>query len=88
MLKYLEEIDVGLCEGLTWDELHAGANPYDFDFAEQDKLHYRFPRGESYQDLIYRLEPVVFEIERTKHPVIVLSHCAVLRCLKAYLAGT
>jgi broad specificity phosphatase PhoE len=38
--------------------------------------------------LIFRLEPVVFEIERQRNPVIVISHPAVLRCLQAYLAGT
>ena len=41
-------------------------------------------RGESYNDLIERLEPVIFELERTRKPTIVVSHQATLRCLLAY----
>ena len=29
-----------------------------------DKFHYRYPRGESYEDLVARLEPVIMEMER------------------------
>lgn len=46
---------------------------------------YRYPRGESYLDVIARLEPVIFEIERQKQDVVIVSHQAVLRCLYAYL---
>ena len=28
--------------------------------------------GESYVDLIQRLEPIIFEIERSKHPIIIV----------------
>ena len=41
-------------------------------------------RGESYIDIIDRLQPVVFELERNTQPIIVVSHQAVLRCLLAY----
>lgn len=41
-------------------------------------------RGESYIDIIERLQPVIFELERTTKPVIVVSHQAVLRCLISY----
>ncbi len=47
-LKQLDELNVGLCEGVTWTELMSGENPYDYDYRLQDKLNYRFPRGESY----------------------------------------
>lgn len=36
------------------------------------------------QDLIERLEPIIFELERQKHPVLVVSHQATIRCLYAY----
>lgn len=49
-----------------------------------NKLTYRYPRGESYLDLISRVEPVIFEIERSRIPVIVIAHQAILRCLYAY----
>ena len=40
--------------------------------------------GESYIDIIDRLQPVIFELERNTQPIIVVSHQAVLRCLLAY----
>ena len=49
-----------------------------------NKLCYRYPRGESYLDLISRIEPIIFEIERSRVTVIVIAHQAVLRCLYAY----
>jgi broad specificity phosphatase PhoE len=33
-------------------------------------------RGESYQDLILRLDSVVIELERTRKPVLVIAHNA------------
>ena len=45
-------------------------------------------RGESYVDIIERLQPVIFELERTTKPVIVVSHQAVLRCLISYFVDS
>ncbi|KAJ0083371.1 hypothetical protein Patl1_31064 [Pistacia atlantica] len=53
---------------------------------KKDKLRYRYPRGESYLDVIQRLEPVIIELERQRAPVVVISHQAVLRALYAYFA--
>jgi broad specificity phosphatase PhoE len=44
-----------------------------------------FLKGESYADLVQRLEPVILEIERQSEPVLIISHQAVLRVLYAYL---
>jgi broad specificity phosphatase PhoE len=46
---------------------------------DKDKYHYRYPSGESYEDLVARLEPVIMELERQSN-VLVVSHQAVLRC--------
>lgn len=35
-------------------------------------------------DLISRLEPVIFEIERSKEPVVVISHHYMLKALYCY----
>ena len=48
------------------------------------QLNYRYPRGESYLDIISRLEGVIFEMERQKTPLLIIAHQAVLRCLYAY----
>ncbi|KAF2884529.1 hypothetical protein ILUMI_21645 [Ignelater luminosus] len=80
--KALNEIDAGICEEMTYEEIK---EQYPDDFAARDcnKFAYRYPRGESYEDLVARLEPVIMELERQEN-VLVVSHQAVLRCLLAY----
>ena len=43
--------------------------------------------GESYEDVIQRLDPVIIQLERQRRPVLVIAHKAVLRALYAYLKG-
>ncbi|KAI3381954.1 hypothetical protein SNEBB_008028 [Seison nebaliae] len=78
----LDEIDAGICEGLTYKEI---ASKYPKEFAERDrnKYRYRYPSGESYHDLVLRVEPVIMELERSNN-VLVVGHQAVLRCILAY----
>lgn len=45
----------------------------------------RYPRGESYQDIVSRLEPVLVELMRQKDPVLIVSHQATLRVVVSYL---
>lgn len=78
----LNEIDAGICEEMSY-ELIADKFPEEFKARDMSKYTYRYPRGESYQDLVARLEPVIMELER-QTDVLVVSHQAVLRCLLAY----
>jgi len=80
--KALNEIDAGVCEGMTYEEI-AATYPQEFAKRDCNKYHYRYPTGESYQDLVARLEPVIMELERQKN-VVVVCHQAVARCLLAY----
>lgn len=50
----------------------------------QDKMGYRYPRGENYYDVIKRLEPYIVDLESNKSPIIVISHNATLKCLYGY----
>ena len=57
------------------------------DFAkarDENKYEVRYPRGESYYDLVQRLEPCILEMERTQNNLLVVCHQAVGRCLLAY----
>jgi 6-phosphofructo-2-kinase/fructose-2,6-biphosphatase 2 len=67
---------------MTYEEIQAKF-PEDFAARDQNKFTYRYPRGESYEDLVARLEPVIMELERQGN-VLVVSHQAVIRCLLAY----
>jgi broad specificity phosphatase PhoE/predicted kinase len=82
--RALDEIDAGVCDGMTYAEI-SEALPHEFEARGADKFRYRYPRGESYQDVIQRLEPVIFELERERAPVLVIGHQAVLRALYAYM---
>ncbi|XP_036375847.1 6-phosphofructo-2-kinase/fructose-2,6-bisphosphatase 3-like isoform X1 [Megalops cyprinoides] len=80
--KALNEIDAGVCEEMTYDEVKE-MYPEEFALRDQDKYYYRYPTGESYQDLVQRVEPVIMELERQEN-VLVVCHQAVMRCLLAY----
>uniref|UniRef100_A0A8C8FSD7 6-phosphofructo-2-kinase domain-containing protein n=1 Tax=Oncorhynchus tshawytscha TaxID=74940 RepID=A0A8C8FSD7_ONCTS len=80
--KALNEIDAGVCEEMTYDEVKE-KYPEEFALRDQDKYYYRYPTGESYQDLVQRVEPVIMELERQEN-VLVICHQAVMRCLLAY----
>ncbi|HEY8090244.1 MAG TPA: 6-phosphofructo-2-kinase/fructose-2,6-bisphosphatase [Polyangiaceae bacterium] len=82
--RALDEIDAGVCDGMTYAEI-ADVMPREYEARQGDKFRYRYPRGESYQDVIQRLEPVIFELEREQAPVLVIGHQAVLRALYAYM---
>lgn len=80
--KALNEIDAGVCEDMTYEEIQENF-PEEFAMRDQDKYRYRYPKGESYEDLMHRLEPVIMELERQEN-VLVICHQAVMRCLLAY----
>jgi hypothetical protein len=58
--------------------------PEEYEMRKKDKLRYRYPSGESYMDVIQRLEPVVIEVERDRECICIVAHQAVLRALYAY----
>ncbi|KAF0686634.1 Aste57867_21581 [Aphanomyces stellatus] len=84
--KQLDEIDAGICDGMTYEQV-AQQLPDEYVARKTNKLHYRYPRGESYQDVIHRLEPVITELMRLDRPILIVAHQAILRVLYAYLTN-
>jgi len=82
--KPLDEIDAGVCDGMTYEEI-ATRMPDDYAARSRNKFTYRYPRGESYEDIVHRLEPVIIELMRHRGPILIVSHQATLRVLYAYL---
>ncbi|KAK2745683.1 Vacuolar morphogenesis protein 6 [Myotisia sp. PD_48] len=80
--KALDELDSGVCDGLTYEEI-AERYPEDFKARDDDKYNYRYRGGESYRDVVIRLEPIIMELERSEN-VIIVTHQAVLRCIYSY----
>ncbi|KIY91296.1 6-phosphofructo-2-kinase, partial [Monoraphidium neglectum] len=68
--RALDEIDAGVCDGLTYAQI-AERFPDEFAARKADKLRYRYPRGESYLDMIQRLEPVMLEMEREAESLVI-----------------
>ena len=85
-LRALNEIHAGVCDGMTYEQIRRRM-PDEFKARKANKFRYRYPRGESYADVIQRLEPVIVELERQRSPVMVVGHQAVLRALYGYLMG-
>lgn len=85
-LKNLDEIDAGVCDGWTYADVMERM-PDEYASRQADKLRYRYPRGESYEDVIQRLDPVIIEVERQRAPVIIVAHQAVIRCLYGYFTN-
>lgn len=80
--RALNELDAGLCDGMTYEEIEE-KYPEDFKERDDNKFEYRYKGGESYKDVVLRLEPVMMELERQSN-ILIITHQAVLRCIYAY----
>ncbi|CAD6203236.1 unnamed protein product [Miscanthus lutarioriparius] len=60
--RALDEINAGVCDGMTYDEIKK-SKPEEYESRRKYKLRYRYPRGESYLDVIQRLIPLHTIIE-------------------------
>ncbi|KIY51803.1 bifunctional 6-phosphofructo-2-kinase/fructose-2,6-bisphosphate 2-phosphatase [Fistulina hepatica ATCC 64428] len=80
--KSLDELDAGVCDAMTYEEIEV-AYPEDFANRDDDKFNYRYRGGESYRDVVGRLEPIIMELERQEN-ILIIGHQAILRCLYAY----
>lgn len=76
--------DAGTYDGMTEEQIAAADERFGAD-RKVDKLGTRYPHGESYLDLITRLEPLVHELHSFEEPLLIVSHQATLRVLRAYL---
>ncbi|WFD31679.1 hypothetical protein MSPP1_002718 [Malassezia sp. CBS 17886] len=80
------EMNPGVVDGMSDEEI-AQRFSDSMESKTKDPYTFRFPRAESYHDLAIRLEPIIFELERTREDVLIIAQSSVLRCLIAYLQG-
>ena len=71
---------------MTYEEIE-NTYPEEFERRENDKLAYRYPRGESYLDVIARIEPIIMEMERHREPLLIVGHKGILRIIYAFYMG-
>jgi len=86
VLRNLDEIYAGVCDGMTYEEIKE-MYPEEYVLRQENKLGYRYPRGESYLDVISRLDPLIQELESYREPVVIVGHQGVLRLIYAYFVG-
>jgi molybdenum cofactor cytidylyltransferase len=90
-LPWLREIDVGLWEGLTWDEARE-RYPAEGLERERDVTGVPFPGGESFADLRARVVPpferlVEESVAAGRRRILVVAHRGVNRVLLAHFNG-
>lgn len=83
---HLDELFAGSCDGMTYEEIEEKF-PDEWKLRAADKLAYRYPRGESYLDVIARLEPIIIEMERHQEPLLIVAHQGILRIIYAFYMG-
>ncbi|KDO35158.1 hypothetical protein SPRG_00004 [Saprolegnia parasitica CBS 223.65] len=81
--RALRPLEAGAYSHLTRAELKLH-HAQEYAMRAANRLWYRYPLGESYVDVITRLEPVIFELERSRSPVLLVAHPEVIRCLYGY----
>jgi 6-phosphofructo-2-kinase/fructose-2,6-biphosphatase 2 len=84
-VKILDEINAGICDSMTYAEVEETYPEVSYE-RKRDKMGFRYPNGESYYDVISRVQTYIVELERVKQPIVVIAHKAVLRCLYGYFA--
>ena len=88
VLDGLEELNLGVWEGLSWTEVQF-RYPKEFAAFAADRRYTRIPEGESYQMMLERLLLALQKvINEQDEEVLLVSHSAVIRGLMTYLSGT
>ncbi|WP_413700409.1 alpha-ribazole phosphatase family protein [Psychromonas sp. KJ10-10] len=85
-LASLKEINFGDWEGMKWDDIPR----IEIDKWNNNRLHFKFPNGESPREFTQRvlvaysgLQPTSHSLQRKKTVIVVVAHAGVIRTLLA-----
>ena len=76
----------GEYSGMSMDSI-ATKYPDQYSDYKNDAFHYRFPRAESFHDVVLRLERILVELEREENDLLIVADANVLKTIYAYLTG-
>jgi broad specificity phosphatase PhoE/predicted kinase len=85
-LKELDEINAGICEGMTYSEIEQHM-PHVFRQREANKYSYAYPEGESYAIMKARIESGIkksFFLNRRANNIMIVGHQAVNRLILSH----
>ena len=87
-MRMLDELNAGFMEGHTYEEIKSKYSE-EYERRRADKIAYRYPGpgGEGYLDVINRIRPVIFELERMTDHCLLVTHRSIARVLLAYFQG-
>ncbi|KAI9016568.1 6-phosphofructo-2-kinase-domain-containing protein [Phycomyces nitens] len=78
--------DIKIREGMSYEEIQR-FYPEEFKTRQTNKLYYRYPGmgGESYIDVIHRLQSMIIELERMTQSCLIVTHRVVMRIILGYM---
>ena len=79
----LNLLNKGSCHGSSIADLRT-SQPALYDEWQKDPFSCRFPGGESYEDVMNRLESLIVDIEGYEGPILIVSHLSALQVLYNY----
>lgn len=79
----LNEIKSGICDGKTYDEIKS-LYPEEYEKRKINKYCYRYPKGESYEDIKNRVTPFMEEMLGSSENRLIICHQAILRVLYSF----
>jgi len=79
----LDHINTGLYSDLSLDQIQTNF-PDMYKKWKTDTFHFRYPEGESFADLVHRLDPFILQLERLVDPILVIAHETVIKILYCY----
>lgn len=77
----LIEVNFGIFENMTWEEMQA-AHKEETEKWIKEKHRYKFPQGESYEDIIRRISEFVDKVPDNS---VVVTHFGVIQSMLLYL---
>jgi len=83
----LNEINSGICDSKTYDEIKS-LYPEEYEKRSHNKYYYRYPNGESYEDIKNRVAPFMKKILTSRENHLIICHQAVLRVLYSFFIKT
>lgn len=86
IIKKLDEINAGIFDGYTYDDIKNN-KLNEYESRKNNKLEYRYPEGESYLDLIQRIQTIINDLEYSNDPIVIISHNAIIRLIVGFYKG-
>eukprot|EP00924_Labyrinthula_sp_SR-Ha-C_P002721 maker-scaffold_13-snap-gene-5.2-mRNA-1 protein AED:0.08 eAED:0.09 QI:0/1/0.75/1/1/1/4/94/801 len=86
-LPMLNPVNKGRFGNLSHDEL-ARKEPEFWREYQENPFYARFPGGESYFDIVTKLESLIIQVEQQTSPVLIIGHISTLQTLMAYFRKT